>query len=191
MIPATNNPQRARCAITLLRVLLVLLLLAAQTAPAQPAVPEYKLKAVFLFRFSEYIEWPANALADEKPFVIGIFGSDPFGSFIDETVQGESVRGHPVQVRRFKSLDEIVNCNILYVSGSAAARLPEVLAKVKGRPILTVSDIGNFAQKGGMIRFTRNGPRIGFRINLDAAKQSHLIISAKLLQIAEVVPSEK
>jgi hypothetical protein len=186
--------HNARCesnAPRLLRWLLISLLITANSSPAQSSVPEYKLKAVFLFRFSQYVEWPEKVFKDQQPFVIGILGADPFDGFIDETVQGESVKGHPAQVRRFKSLDEISNCHILYVSGSAAARLPEVLAKVKGRPILTVSDIPNFATRGGMIRFTRNGPRIGFRINVDASKQSHLTISAKLLQMAEIVSPEK
>lgn len=174
-------------------LLLVLLILAMNvgSAVAQPAVPEYKLKAVFLFRFTDYVTWPPGALADNRPFVIGIYGADPFGSFLDDTVRGETVKGHAVEIRRFKSLDEITSCQMLYVSPSAAGRLSDVLARVKGRPILTVSDIPDFANRGGMIRFVKNGNRVGFRINVMASKEAGLSISAKLLQMAQIVSTTK
>ncbi|MGZ4988838.1 MAG: YfiR family protein, partial [Limisphaerales bacterium] len=70
---------------------------------------------------------------------------------------------------------------------SAGGRLSEIFARVKGRPILTVSDIPEFATRGGMIRFVKNGSRVGFRINVDAAKEAGLSISAKLLQMAQIV----
>jgi hypothetical protein len=176
-----------------LRWILALLILLANVGPvsAQPAVPEYKLKSVFLFRFTDYVTWPNSALPDNHPFVIGIYGSDPFGSFLDETVRGENVKGHAVEVRRFRSLDEITSCNMLYVSTSAASRVPEVLARLKGHPILTVSDIPDFANRGGMIRFVKNGNRVAFRINVGAAKDAGLSISAKLLQMAQIVSTTK
>ncbi|MGZ5543365.1 MAG: YfiR family protein [Limisphaerales bacterium] len=173
-----------------MRLLLALLILGLSVSPlaAQPVVAEYKLKAVFLFRFTDYVAWPPQAFErDKRPFVIGIFGNDPFDGFLDETVRGETVKGHAVEVRRFKSLDEITSCNMLYVSNSAGGRLSEIFARVKGRPILTVSDIPEFATRGGMIRFVKNGSRVGFRINVDAAKEAGLSISAKLLQMAQIV----
>ncbi len=177
-----------------LRLLLALLIFGLNLAPvvAQPAVAEYKLKAVFLFRFTEYVTWPSQAFErDNRPFVIGIYGNDPFDGFLEDTVRGETVKGHAVEVRRFKSLDEITSCNMLYLGTSAGGRVPVILARVKGRPILTVSDIPEFAQHGGMIRFVKNGNRVGFRINVEAAKQAGLSISAKLLQMAQIVSTTK
>jgi hypothetical protein len=178
----------------LFRGLFALLVVGLNITPgwAQPTIPEYKLKAVFLFRFTEYIDWPASAFdGDDRPFVIGIFGTDPFGEFLDETVQNEKVKGCPVKVRRFRSLDEITSCHMLYVSSSAVGQISAILEKVKHRPILTVSDNPNFARRGGMICFVRNGTHVGFRINANAAKEAGLTISAKLLQIAEVVSTTK
>jgi len=178
----------------LFRALFALFIVGLNITPgsAEPTIPEYKLKAVFLFRFTEYIDWPAGAFdGDDRPFVIGIYGTDPFGEFLDQTVQSEKVKGRPVKVRRFQSLDEITSCHMLYVSSSAGGQVPAILDKVKHRPILTVSDSPNFARRGGMICFVRNGSHVGFRINVNAAKQARLTISAKLLQIAEVVSTTK
>jgi hypothetical protein len=189
------NSLNAQSVLTrVLRGLFALLILVGNMTPAwaQPTIPEYKLKAIFLFRFAEYVDWPANAIDGEaRPFVIGIYGADPFGEFLDQAVQGETVKGHPVKVRRFQSLDEITNCNMLYVSGSVDGRVQDILKRVNRRPILTVSDIPNFARRGGIICFVKNGSRVGFRINVDASKEAGLTISAKLLQIAEVVSTTK
>lgn len=193
MIKAINILAK-RTATAWLWLLVAILVAGVHVAPvlAEPAVPEYKLKAVFLFRFTDYVMWPPKAFEhSERPFVIGIIGTDPFGDFIDETVRGETVKGHAVQVRRFKSLDEITTCNMLFVGTSAAGRVPEILQKVKGRPILTVSDLPDFANSGGMIRFTKSGSRVGFRINVNAAKEAGLSISAKLLQMAQIVSTTK
>lgn len=175
------------------RLLLALLVLLGNVGPvaAQPAVPEYKLKAVFLFRFADYVTWPASAMPDGHPFVIGIYGNDPFGGFLDDTVHGETVKGHAVEVRRLRSLEEVTTCNMLYVSTSAAGRLPEVLARLKGHPTLTVSDTPEFASRGGMIQLVKKGNRIGFRINVEASKEAGLSISAKLLQMAQIVSTTK
>ncbi|MDB6059652.1 MAG: YfiR family protein [Verrucomicrobiales bacterium] len=193
MIRAINILAKSG-ATTWLRLLVAVLIVGAHVAPvsAQPAVPEYKLKAVFLFRFTDYVMWPPKAFEQsDRPFVIGIIGTDPFGQFLDDTIRGETVKGHAVQVKRFKSLDEITSCNMLFVGTSAAGRVSEILQKVKGRPILTVSDISDFATNGGMIRFTKSGSRVGFRINVNAAKEAGLSISAKLLQMAQIVSTTK
>src|SRR5881396_2379465 len=124
--------------------------LPAQTAPAQ----EYQLKAVFLFNFAQFVEWPPQAFPDRQvPLVIGVLGEDPFGSFLDETVRGEKVNNRPLAVQRYRRVDEIKTCHVLFISGSEANRLEQIFNGLKGRNILTVGDFDGFARRGGMIRF--------------------------------------
>lgn len=175
------------------RRLLALLLLAAAAgrAPAQ-APSEYQLKAVFLFNFAQFVEWPAAALADPKEsLVIGVLGEDPFGALLDETIRQEAVNGHPLAVRRFKDVAEIDRCHILFISRSEAGRLTAVLAALRGRSILTVGDTEGYALRGVMIRFISEKNRIRFRINLDAARAAGLVVSSKLLRAAEIVPTKE
>ncbi len=154
--------------------------------------PEYQLKAVFLFNFAQFVEWPATAFAEpQAPLVIGILGEDPFGEYLDQTVQGESVNNHPLAVQRFRRVDEITTCHILFVSRKEADRLEQILARLKGRGILTVGDFDGFAGRGGMIRFVTDNNRIRLKINLDAAKADDLTISSKLLRPAEIVSTGK
>jgi YfiR/HmsC-like len=155
---------------------------------AAEAPTEDQVQAVFLYNFSRFVEWPAQAFAaPNDPFVIGILGSDPFGARLDEAVRNEQVNGHPLTVRRFHSLAEIENCQILFVDRSETARIGQILAALDHRSTLTVSQAEGAAQRGVMIQFATENNRIRLRINVDSARASGLTISSKLLRPAEIV----
>jgi hypothetical protein len=157
--------------------------------PARAATPqEYQVKAVFLFNFAQFVEWPATAFAGPNaPLVIGVLGEDPFGSALDDTVRGEIINQRPLVVRRFQRIEEVDHCHILFVSRSESKRLETVVAALRGRTILTVGDTEGFALRGVMIRFITEKNRIRLRINLDAARAAALVISSQLLRPAEIV----
>jgi hypothetical protein len=149
---------------------------------------EYQVKAVFLFRFAQFVEWPPSAFPEpHTPLVIGVLGQDPFGTYLDEIVQGETVNDHPLAVQRYATVEEITTCHILFISRSEDDRLERVLVGLKGRDILTVGDVERFSARGGMIRFVTEHGRIRLRINLKAAEAANLKLSSKLLRPAEIV----
>jgi hypothetical protein len=165
---------------------------ASSPAGGTPPNREYQVKAVFLFNFTQFVEWPAEAfVGPTAPLVIGVLGEDPFGAFLDETVRGEKANGRPLVVERYRRVQEIGNCQVLFISRSESDRLGEILAGLAGKPILTVSDIEGFAPRGGVIRLVTVGGKIRLRINLDSAKAAKLSISSKLLRPAEIVASGK
>lgn len=172
--------------------LLSLLFAGIANSAAQTASPhEYQIKAVFLFNFAQFIEWPPTAFADpQAPLVIGVLGDDPFGPHLENTVRGETIGIRPLAVRRFKRVEEIDQCHILFVSQSEAKRLDRIVAALRGRAILTVGDAEGFATQGGMIRLVTEKNKIRLRINLDAAKAAGLVVSSKLLRPAEIVTTQ-
>lgn len=184
----TNSNQKSLAAVWWL-VMCALLLsggldLSAQTAPA----PEYQVKAVFLFNFAQFVDWPPQAFLESKtPIVIGILGEDPFGAYLDETVRDEKVNDRSLTVQRYRRVEEIEVCHILFISRSEADRLGQILASLKDRNILTVGDADGFTERGGMIRFVIEKNKIRLRINLEAAKAGRLTLSSKLLRPAEIV----
>jgi YfiR/HmsC-like len=158
--------------------------------PQDVRASEYQVKAVFLFNFAQFVDWPADAFANaDTPLVIGILGEDPFGSVLDRTVSNERLGKRQFQVRRYRSVDDIKHCQILFISRSVGTRTDTIVMSLGNRPILTVSDAEGFAQRGGMIRFVTQRNRIGLQLNLEAAQAAHLTISSKLLRVAEVVTS--
>src|ERR1700730_2757019 len=120
--------------------LLLVLLFSAAVGTAEP-LAEYRVKAVFLFNFAQFVEWPPQAFrAAETPLVIGVLGTDPFGAELDTVVHGETVGQRRMIVERYRTVSELQNCNILYIGRTEIEHLPQILAAVRGRSILTVSD---------------------------------------------------
>ena len=175
-----------------LRVGLALMVLACLPIQARqtPAFQEGAVKAVFLFNFAQFVDWPPEAFSSPtSQMVIGVLGDDPFGSLLDETVNREVVKRHELVVQRYRRVEEIRTCHILFISRSEVKNLEGILAKLNGRAILTVGDSDEFAVRGGMIRFLTTGNRVRMRINLKASKAAGLTVSSNLLRAAEIVGS--
>jgi hypothetical protein len=166
------------------------LLLFVGVAVAVPAPTEYQLKAVFLFNFTQFVDWPSRSFADpQAPFVIGVLGRDPFGSALDETVRGETVNGRPLVVQRYRSIEELKPCQILFIDRSAGDEAYKTLERVAHQGTLTVSDFDAQLPHSVIIRFLNEGKKIRLRINVDSARDAGLTISSKLLRPAQVVGS--
>jgi len=169
-------------------LLITLLAGAAETGPSR----EFQVKAVFLYNFAQFVEWPADVFeSPDSPLVIGILGLDPFGDFLDETVRGERVGGRPLVVERYRWVGDIQRCHILFISGSEGTHAEQIATALKGRSVLTVCDWEGLVRYGAMVRFTTERNRVRLRINLEAAKAAGLNISSKLLRSAEAVTQER
>jgi hypothetical protein len=152
------------------------------------AVGEYEIKAVFLFNFAQFVEWPSEVLPEpNSPIIIGILGKDPFGPFLEETIEGEKINGRPIEIQRYTSVKQIKDCHILFIDPAVTPRLDNMLHELKGKEILTVSDGSNFIKQGGMVRFIKESNKIRLQINLSAVKASDITISSKLLRLSEIV----
>jgi hypothetical protein len=153
---------------------------------------EYEIKAAFLLNFTRFIEWPDQSFAlDKSPFIIGILGDDPFGDVLNEIISGEKVNGHPLIIQHYYSVKDIKTCHILFINTQNQESLSGVINSLKDQNTLTVSDIPDFASKGGMVGFFIENNKVRLRINLDQARASNLSIDSKLLRLAQIVSSKK
>lgn len=174
------------------RLLAFLVFMPGMLMQAQKPDREYQLKAVFLFNFTQFIEWPAKAFSEpETPLVIGVLGKNPFGDYLKQTVSDEKVNKHPLHIQYFNSVEEVRNCHILFINIPETERLGQTLSVLKGKNILTVGDAGSFLKQGGMIRFFTRDDRIQLQINPDAIKAEDLAVSSQLLRLAEIVVPKK
>jgi hypothetical protein len=162
--------------------------LSAQT----PVSQEYQLKAVFLFNFCQFVEWPPSAFTDDtQPLVIGVLGPNPFGSYLEETVSGEKINNHPVVVQYYSDIAEIKICHLLFIALSDSKKVEEAIASLKGKSILTISDKPDFLPREGMIKFFTSNNKIKFEINLEGTRAAGLALSSKLLKLAEIYEPSK
>jgi len=160
---------------------------AASPAAATGQLPEYSVKAAFLHHFAQFVEWPRRLAAEPPTLTIGVLGDDPFGALLDEAVLGKAVGGRSLVVRRVARAEEAARCDILFISTSEAARLPEILAGLGGAPVLTVGEADRFARRGGMIGFFFEDGRVRLEVNVKAAEAAGLRVSSKLLSVARLV----
>jgi len=153
---------------------------------------EYQVKAAFLLNFAQFVEWPEAAFAGgDAPLCIGVLGEDPFGPALDEAVDGESIRNHKLTVRRARRIEDLTNCQLVFVSPSENKRVPEILAKIDARPVVTVSELAGFAKQGGTINFYHENNKVRFEINPASALQSGLKINSQLLRLGKIVETNK
>jgi hypothetical protein len=171
-------------------LVLFLSLLATEPLPlaAEASTPrEYSVKGAFLYNFVHFVDWPATAFASgHAPFTVGILGKNPFGSDL-ESLNGQSVKNRKLLVRTLGSIEEVKDCQLVFISNSERGRLHQILRTLQGVPVLTVSDMEGFAAGGGMIHFVTLEDKVRFEINLKEAQSASLKVSSQLLKLARDV----
>ncbi len=152
-------------------------------------VSEYDLKAVFLLNLAYFVEWPEERPMASDQFIIGIYGPDPFGERLETIIAGEQKNNKPIVVKRFRSFVEIEehDCMLLFISKDAMDSWQQVYPKLSGRAILTVADADGFAHNGGMVNLVKKKQQIELEINHYEVKKSGLLMSSKLLRLAQIV----
>lgn len=175
-------------------LLLAALLLTAFNPPgvrlvdAAQSPTEFQVKAAYLFNFLKFVEWPDDPGADPHgKWIIGFVGDTPVSDELERLVEGKSVLGRDLQVRKFQPGDNLSACNILFIGESQKKRLPAILAALRGSSVLTVADMENFISAGGMVAFVVEDSRVKVAIDVAATGRARLRVSSKLLALAHIV----
>lgn len=188
---AKRGPFGGRLKLLVCALGTALILLSGNTGAQPAASKEYQIKAAFLFNFAQFVEWPANAFTNsEAPLCIGVLGDDPFGKALDETIQGETIRNRKLVIRRSHRVEDLMDCQVVFISKSEKGRMADVLSKLNTKETLTVSETEGFARRGGIINFYVEGSKLRFEINPTAAQQRGLKVSSQLLSLGKVVGPE-
>jgi hypothetical protein len=194
-----GKPVRGRMALRLIGAASVAAWAALSALVALPAAGaetalETAVKATFLWKFVPFVEFPtASFESDSAPVTICVIGDDPFGPVLDQAVAGQRVGERPIEVQRSATLIPGTLCHVLYAAGSVSEPVGRILEQVRGRPVLTVTDAarggpaGPSAAPAGMIHFVLSDAKVRFIIDNEAAGQSGLTISSKLLRLALAV----
>jgi hypothetical protein len=159
-------------------------------AYAENNTSEYKLKSVYLYNFTKFISWPESTLSARRETInICIVGKNPFGSLLEPLTHMKS-QDKTLTVEFIEDIDalEKKSCQILFIAASEKAAVAQIIEKTAKMHILTVSDMDGFAQNVGIIGFVVKDHKVRLEINLGAARQAGLKISAKLLEISTVIP---
>jgi len=152
---------------------------------------EYAVKAAFLERFTRFVEWPSETQMEDslQPFIIGIFGDNPFGKILDETFPKTKIKNKPVQIRFIHRAVQCPECHLVFIPKSSDGQLQDILDAVRHKPVLTVSESAGSAEKGILINFYTVENKIRFEINEKAVHDSRLAMSYLLLSHGRIIES--
>ena len=144
-----------------------------------------KIKAVFIYNFTKYIEWPKSY--KEGEFTIGVVGKSPLYSELIKMTQTKKVANQPLQVKRFNTPDDISKCHILYISKDKSAELSSVVKKLKNNSTLIVTEETGLVDKGAGINFIIKNNRQKFELNKGNVEKYKLKVSSNLEALAFTV----
>lgn len=150
------------------------------------ATPEYQLKAVFLYNFTQFVEWPSSSfLSPDDPFVIGILGENDFETYILKIVYGDSIGGHPILIQKYNTYNDVKKCHILFIGENKTKQLNQMIGSLKKQNVLIVGDDSAILSQGGMIRIFAKDKRMHLQICMENVDDTKLILSSKLMRLAE------
>ncbi len=157
-------------------------------SPQSDDESEYRVKLAFLYNFAQFVQWPTDAFPGPSgPLTICVAGEDPFKGEPEQGLSHRATGTHPLTVRRLKPEEDPRACQMIFVRSTEKKVVPRIFSAIKGSSTLTVGESKGFAERGGIINLTLQENKLHFEINIDAANQTRLKISSKLLALATIV----
>lgn len=158
------------------------------TAPlAEPMPLEYQVKAVYIYNFLRFVDWPPDTFATESdPIQVCVVGEHPVGRAL-APIETQAARGRAIQLHILEPRSQFKHCQVLFIGTRNANLASTLLEQVENTPVLTVSDMDRFVALGGMIGFVIKEDHVSLEINLREIRAADLRISAKVLEIASTV----
>lgn len=147
---------------------------------------EQEIKAGLLYNFLKYTDWPTSTLASNAPIMVCVFGDDPLEKYL-APMTGRTVNQHEIVLRKIHDIPEIKGCHLLFINVGEKPRWPQLYQSLKGKNILTVSDIAGFAAAGGMIEFGSKDNHISVDLNIDAVTAGGLHVQDRLLRLVSIM----
>lgn len=145
-----------------------------------------KIKAVFIYNFTRYIEWPSDYQTGE--FTIGILGqNDALVQELTKMSKVKKVSNQSFSIRSYTSLSDINNPHILYIPDDNTGELTKVVTKLNGKSTLIVTERPGMAKKGSAINFVVEGNRQKFELNKSNVERHNLKVASALEKLAVLV----
>jgi len=148
---------------------------------------EDRVKAAFVYQFTNYIDWPEDTLKSKAPFVIDVIGRSPLVDELQALAKVKTVKGHHIEVAALDDGARIATAHVIIINTGDEAVVARIAAKLKNTPCLIISEGPDFARKGAMINFFVEQDRLRFEVNRSAVAAAKLHVAAPLLTLARLV----
>jgi hypothetical protein len=167
------------------RFLLTLSVIAGMcTQPCRAELSEVQVESAYIFNFTKFVEWPAAAVKSDGNIRLCVMGNNELQALLT-TLNGRNVGEYRLQIMPAEDgVENFGACHVLYIDQQEERRLIPILRSLRERPVLTISDIPNFAERGGTIGLVFRENRVLFEINLASARLAGLHLSSQMLNLA-------
>lgn len=151
----------------------------------QSALPEYAVKANFLYNFILFTDWPE---LPGNSIHLCLLGDNPFGVELDGFVGRKTqTHGANLVVRKIVDMQEASSCQVLFFGENERSQFANIRKQLEQHPVLTITDADGLIGNGPMIAMTVINHRVSFEVDARSAKSAGLSFSSKLLQLARRV----
>lgn len=148
---------------------------------------EQETKALYIFNFTRFIEWPDETFREPaSPVIIGVIGDPNIYKHVETVIKKEKISHRPIIIQHYVSPEQIKSCHFLYIGISDPDLVKSILDNKLYGSAITISDEPNFLRWGGAIRFYKEQEKLRFEINKESSKKSNVKISSKLLNLAKI-----
>jgi hypothetical protein len=150
---------------------------------------EYRIKAAYIYRFSQYIDWPADSFPDaSSPFLIGVFTDDPVTADLLQIAQTKKFQERSIEIRRCTANSNLAACQILFLPSTIPQQTQtEVAQRTVGKHVLLVGEGVGALSNGCSISFVIEENKVRLYIARKMVERQGLTVSAKLLQVSHIV----
>jgi hypothetical protein len=160
---------------------LFVVLSAFNTTDAQ----DYKFHSVFMYNFTKYIQWPTSYQSGD--FVIGVLGDSPIIESLEKMAESKTVGAQKFSIVRYKSVDEINKCHMLFIPSNRSKQLKDALNKVNGQSTLVITEKNGLGVEGSCINFVLVDGKWKFELNKPATEKNNLKVSGDLAKLAILI----
>lgn len=154
-------------------------------ANGSAAATEERVKAASLYRFLNYVEWPAASFTSAaSPYVIGVVSDDAIANELVKLSAGRTANNRPVEVRKLEASDSLNGLHVLFISKTERARQPQLLRQAQTRAVLSVTETEGSLAQGSMVNFRIVEDRVRFEVALAPVEKAGLKINSRMLGVA-------
>ena len=140
-----------------------------------------KFKALFMYNFTKYIEWPQNKQSGD--FVIGVVGGSPIIEELNAIAQRKTVGSQTIKVKQISATDDVTKMHIVYVPEGKSGDAEALAGKVKGKGVVLITDKPGYAQSIAGINYIKQDGKPKFEVSNKHLAEEGVKVSAQLLTL--------
>lgn len=152
---------------------------------------ENQIKAIYLFKFASYTEWPLSAFPQsDSPFTIGIVGSEAIAAELLQLSANQKLANRSINVKIINQKipdNDFSELKIIFISREKSNELVTLIDSIQSKPVLIVTETTDALKVGSIVNFIPIDEHIRFEISLINAERNHLKIGSRLLSVAQKV----